>query len=78
MMCPMTQGDAFLTRGALSKRAGVHPNTTDKYAASGELKFVVASDGKRLYRPDQADRLRELAAIGRSRTGRPPKAQAGT
>lgn len=60
----------LLTITAFARAADAHPNNADKYEKLGELKSVRASDGTRLFRPDDVPTLRALVAAGRARRGR--------
>lgn len=61
------------TTSELARQTEVTPPTIRKYADLGLLEFVIASNGVRLYRPGQADRVRKIykermANRGRSAT----------
>lgn len=63
--------DAFTeTSTEIARKARVTSATVTKYARAGLLDFQVASDGTRLYRADQAAKVREIYAarmLGRGR-----------
>lgn len=59
------------TTSALARQAEVTPPTVRKYADLGLLDFVVASNGVRLYRSGQAERVREIYARRMATRGRP-------
>lgn len=50
------------TSSELARQAKVTQPTIRKYADAGLLDFVKASDGTRLFRAGQADRVREIFA----------------
>ena len=61
------------TTGELGRAAGVTTPTVRKYADSGLLEFITISNGVRLFKAGQADRVREIyrqrmAARGRKAT----------
>lgn len=58
------------TTSELARQAEVTPPTVRKYADLGFLEFVVASNGVRLYRSGQADRVREIYEERMARRGR--------
>jgi DNA-binding transcriptional MerR regulator len=62
------------TISALAREAEVTTPTVGKYARLGLLDYVVASDGTRLFRQGQADRVREIYAERIARRGRPAAA----
>ncbi len=59
------------TTGKLARQADVSQPTVRKYADAGLLDFIVASDGTRLFRRDQAARVQEIYASRMARRGRP-------
>jgi len=50
------------TTGELARKSHVSQPTVRKYADAGWLEFIVASDGTRLFREGQADRVRGILA----------------
>ena len=58
------------TSSALARQAEVTQPTIRKYADAGLLDFVVASDGTRLFRAGQAERVREIYDESMARRGR--------
>lgn len=59
------------TTSELARRAGTTPPTIRKYADAGWLDFVLASDGTRLFRAGQAEKVREIYARRMASRGRP-------
>lgn len=57
------------TSTALARVAKVTTPTVVKYARAGLLDFIVASDGTRLFRRGQADRVRAIYAERMARRG---------
>ncbi len=58
------------TSSTLARQAEVTQPTIRKYADAGLLDFVVASDGTRLFRKGQSDRVRSIYAERMARRGR--------
>jgi len=50
------------TSGELARQARVSTPTVRKYADAGLLEFVMASNGTRLFRSGQAEKVRDLYA----------------
>jgi DNA-binding transcriptional MerR regulator len=50
------------TSGTLARIAEVTVATVNLYSARGLLDFIVASNGIKLFRPGQADRVRQIKA----------------
>jgi len=48
------------TSGKLARESGTTVPTVTKYARAGLLDFIVSSNGTRLYRAGQANRVREI------------------
>jgi DNA-binding transcriptional MerR regulator len=48
------------TSGALAREAGTSVPTVQKYAEMGLLEFIRISNGTRLFRRGQADKVREI------------------
>ncbi len=67
--------EALLTITALARQAGAHPSSAENYVKSGQLTPVRASNGIRLFGPDDIPKLRKLVAEGRARRGRPRGAE---
>jgi DNA-binding transcriptional MerR regulator len=59
------------TTSKLAREAQVTYPTIRKYADLGLLDFIVASNGVRLFRPGQADRVRKIYAERMNSRGRP-------
>lgn len=62
--------ESYDTTGELARQSRVMPTTVRKYADAGWLEFSVASDGTRLFRPGQAERVREILAQRMAQRGR--------
>jgi hypothetical protein len=61
------------TSGALARQSRVAVPTIVKYAEAGWLDYIVASDGTRLFRAGQADRVREIFERRMANRGRKPR-----
>lgn len=58
------------TTGELARQSMVAPPTVRRYADMGLLDFVVASNGTRLFRQGQAEKVREIYAGRLANRGR--------
>lgn len=59
------------TTSELARKACVAQPTIRKYADAGLLDFVKASDGTRLFRAGQAEKVREIYARRMANRGKP-------
>jgi len=59
------------TTSELARQARVTQPTIRKYADLGLLEFIVISNGVRLFRPGQADRVRAIYDERMAQRGRP-------
>lgn len=62
------------TTGSLARQAGVTVPTVRLYADLKMLDYVTASNGTRLFREGQADRVRQIYGERMARRGRPSAA----
>jgi DNA-binding transcriptional MerR regulator len=63
------------TSGTLAREARVTIPTVNLYAARGFLDFIVASNGIKLFKPGQAQRVRQIMAERTAaKPGRPRRA----
>jgi DNA-binding transcriptional MerR regulator len=51
-----------MTSGSLARQADVTVPTVNLYSKLGLLDFIVASNGTKLFRPGQAERVQQLKA----------------
>jgi hypothetical protein len=58
------------TSGKLARDSETTVPTVNLYAKLGKLDFIVASNGTRLFRAGQADRVREILAARMAARGR--------
>jgi DNA-binding transcriptional MerR regulator len=60
------------TTSALAREAGTTAATIRKYADANLLQYVTASNGTRLFKAGQADRVRQIYARRMANRGRHP------
>lgn len=58
------------TTSELARKAGTTAPTIRRYAEAGLLRYVIASDGTRLFQQGQADAVREILAARMANRGR--------
>ena len=59
-----------VTTGQLAREAGVGEQRIRDYAKAGLLDYLTASNGARLFRQGQADKVREILAARLANRGR--------
>jgi DNA-binding transcriptional MerR regulator len=59
------------TSSAIGRASGMTPATVNKYADLGLLDFIRASDGTRLFRAGQEEKVREIHAERMRNRGSP-------